>query len=100
MLRAGAAHAAIAWETAGIKLAHLGKTLILVPLPLFAGPGVLAMYSLFAQIARFFPARPPAVRQPGIARKLMESAGARAGSDPRQAQQLREAAFAFLRVVR
>ena len=33
-------------------------------------------------------------------RQLMERAGARAGHNPRQARELREAAFAWLRVVR
>ena len=55
------------------------------------------MYALFAQIARFLPAAPV---QNGVARRLMESAEARAGTDPRQAQELRVAASAYLRVVR
>jgi hypothetical protein len=58
------------------------------------------MYALFSQIVRFFPAFPPPSAQAGVARKLMESAEARAGSNPQQAQELREAAFAYLRVVR
>jgi hypothetical protein len=62
-----------------------------------AAPGDLAMYALFAQIARFLPAAPA---QNGVARRLMESAEARAGTDPRQAQELRVAASAYLRVVR
>jgi len=58
------------------------------------------MYVLFSQIARFFRALPPPSAQADVARKLMESAEARAGSNPQQAQELREAAFAYLRVVR
>ena len=57
------------------------------------------MYALFAQIARFFPARQPG-RQAGIARQLMERAEASAGHDPQHAQELRDAARAYLRVVR
>jgi len=58
------------------------------------------MYTLLAQIARILSAAPAVAAQAGIARKLMESAGARAGSDPQEAQELREAASAYLRVVR
>lgn len=36
----------------------------------------------------------------GIANRLLESADARAGQDPHQAQELREAAHAYLRVLR
>lgn len=46
--------------------------------------------------ARFFPLRPLA----DTPRRLMESAGARAGTDARQARELRAAACAYLRVVR
>ncbi len=55
------------------------------------------MYALLAQLARFLPAVPA---PSGVARRLMESAEARAGTDPRQAQELRIAASAYLRVVR
>jgi hypothetical protein len=37
---------------------------------------------------------------PGVARQLMENAGARAGRNPRQARELRRAASAYLSVVR
>ena len=57
------------------------------------------MYALFAQIARFLPAA-PAPAADGVAHQLMESAEARAGSNPHQAQELRSAAFAYLSVVR
>lgn len=55
------------------------------------------MYALFAQMARFLSAAPPPA---GIARRLLESAGARAGHSPEQARELRRAACAYLRVVR
>jgi hypothetical protein len=55
------------------------------------------MYALLAQIARFLPADPAPV---GVARRLMESAEARAGHSPQQAQELRRAAYAYLSVVR
>lgn len=58
------------------------------------------MYALFSQIARFFPAFAPSASTAGVARRLMESAEARAGSSPQQAQELRQAAYAYLRVVR
>lgn len=57
------------------------------------------MYSLFAQIARLFPAGADA-RQGGVAQQLMESAEARSGLSPQHAQELRSAAYAYLRVVR
>jgi len=58
------------------------------------------MTRFLTSIARFF--RPSAQGQavPGVARKLMERAGANLGRDPRQAQELRRAAFAYLSVVR
>jgi hypothetical protein len=61
----------------------------------FTGPP--AMYALFAQLARLLQAAPAT---PGVARRLMESAEARAGTDPQQAEELRIAASAYLRVVR
>ncbi len=63
----------------------------------YGGP---AMYALFSQIVRFFTALPPPFAQVGFARQLMESAEARAGSNPQQAQELRQAAYAYLRVMR
>jgi hypothetical protein len=57
------------------------------------------MYTLLAQIARLFTtASEPAA--PDTAQRLMESAEARAGTNPRQARELRRAAVAYLRVVR
>ncbi|MBG9389119.1 hypothetical protein [Caenimonas aquaedulcis] len=55
------------------------------------------MFALFAPLTRLFALR-PAVATAGVARRLMESAGAR--SDARQAEELRSAAYAYLRVVR
>ena len=59
------------------------------------------MYALLAQIVNFIsqPALKRA-RSAGLARHLMEGAEACAGFDARQAQDLRNAAFAYLRVVR
>lgn len=57
------------------------------------------MYTLFAQIARLFTA-PVEAAQQDTPQRLLESAEARAGHDPRQARELRSAALAYLRVVR
>jgi hypothetical protein len=57
------------------------------------------MFSLVAQVARFF--RFDAVETPSSpAATLMESADSRAGLDAHHAQELRGAASAWLRVVR
>lgn len=58
------------------------------------------MYTLFEQIARFLPSFRAASEEDGVAHQLMESADACAGTNPRDAQELREAASAYLRVVR
>ena len=97
MLWAHASHARVASPGGFFGLVTLGKTLILGSCSLFTANGDPAMYALFAQLARFLPAAPA---QNGVARRLMESAEARAGTDPRQAQELRIAASAYLRVVR
>jgi hypothetical protein len=57
------------------------------------------MYTLFATLARLLPAARTSSAG-GVPRTLMESAEARAGTNPRQAHELRQAAFAYLRVVR
>ncbi|MES2955782.1 MAG: hypothetical protein V4711_10005 [Pseudomonadota bacterium] len=49
---------------------------------------------------RFMPARRTPASTSGVARQLMERAGDRAGRNPRQARELRRAAFAYLSVVR
>lgn len=61
------------------------------------------MYALFAVFARFLPSTAAAAStaaRDGVAQELMQSAEARAGTDPHQAQELRQAASAFLSVVR
>jgi hypothetical protein len=58
------------------------------------------MYVLFSQIARFFAPRRNRIGHAAVPRQLFENAGARSGSNPRQAQELRRAALAYLRVVR
>ncbi len=58
------------------------------------------MTRLFAPLFQFLAARRSAAAAPGVARQLMERAGDRAGRNPRQARELRRAAFAYLSVVR
>ena len=58
------------------------------------------MYSLLSQIARLFPVAHSAPEVSGVAQQLMERADACAGSQPFAAQELRDAAHAYLRVVR
>lgn len=58
------------------------------------------MNTLLTQIARFLPAFRTVREDDGVAHQLMESADACAGTNPRDAQELREAASAYLRVVR
>jgi hypothetical protein len=55
------------------------------------------MEQLIARIARFIPTHWSPAAGP---RALMESAGARAGTNALQARELRSAALAYLRVVR
>ena len=57
------------------------------------------MNTFFAQISQILSlGRKPA--SAGVAQQLMETAEARAGSNPQQAQELRRAASAYLSVVR
>ena len=58
------------------------------------------MYALIAPLFRLVSTLRAPRRQPGIARVLLESAEARAGLDPQQSHELRQAAYAYLRVVR
>ena len=58
------------------------------------------MYSLFAQIARFLPSAAGVAPVTGVAHTLLERAEAGAGRNPPAAQELRDAARAYLRVVR
>jgi len=55
------------------------------------------MRHLFTQLARFFQ---PAVAEDSHAARLMQAADNAAGHDQHQAQELRAAASAYLRVVR
>ena len=57
------------------------------------------MFSLLAPVLRFFRGTPAALAA-NPAAMLMEDADARAGLDPHHAHELREAASAWLRVVR
>jgi hypothetical protein len=58
------------------------------------------MYALIARVFRAIPIIKSASRQGGVPRALLESAEARAGFGDRQASELRQAAYAYLRVVR
>lgn len=58
------------------------------------------MYTVFAQIARLLSTRPAAQDDKSLASQLMNSADACAGNSPHHAQELREAAYAYLSVVR
>lgn len=79
----------------------LGKTLTLKTLQLAAlMGGKFIMYTLFNQIARFLPTFRAQREDDGVAHQLMESADACAGTNPHDAQELREAALAYLSVVR
>jgi hypothetical protein len=57
------------------------------------------MDSFLSLMARYLP-KPSAGKNGGVARGLLEAAEARAGTNPVQAQELRSAACAYLRVVR
>lgn len=58
------------------------------------------MYFLFSQIARVFQPTRNRIGHAAVPRALLERAEARAGTNPRQASELRRAALAYLRVVR
>ena len=58
------------------------------------------MYSLISLIVRFLPPMQGVAPVNGVAHNLMERAESRAGRHPRQAQELRNAALAYLRVIR
>ena len=58
------------------------------------------MFTLFAQIARFFSTSPAVIDAASPARQLIDSADACAGNSPHHAQELREAAYAYISVVR
>jgi hypothetical protein len=58
------------------------------------------MYTLFAQIARLLSTSPAVQEDQSLASQLMDNADACAGNSPHHAQELREAAYAYLSVVR
>lgn len=58
------------------------------------------MVRILSAIARYLPIPKGLAPVSGVARHLMEHAEARAGRHPRQAQELRMAACAYLSVVR
>ena len=58
------------------------------------------MFALIARLANFLPKSKAVSRQPSVPRSLLESAEARAGLGFQEASDLREAAVAYLRVVR
>jgi len=58
------------------------------------------MYALLANIARLLQTPVADQKDESVAHQLMESADACAGNSPHHAQELREAASAYLSVVR
>lgn len=58
------------------------------------------MFTLFARIARWFATNPTERDTASPAGHLMDSADACAGTNPRHAQELRQAAYAYISVVR
>ena len=58
------------------------------------------MSTVFAVISRLLSSRPAVQQEVGLAHQLMNSADACAGNSPHHAQELREAAYAYLSVVR
>lgn len=58
------------------------------------------MYALLAKITRLFQNTTANHEDESVAHQLMESADACAGNSPHHAQELREAASAYLSVVR
>lgn len=58
------------------------------------------MFALISALRRLLPLRQVRLGHAAIPRQLLESAEARAGSNPRQARELRRNALAYLRVVR
>ena len=58
------------------------------------------MYLLLSQIARVVTPGRSRIGHAAVPRSLLEHAEARAGTNPRQAAELRRAALAYLRVVR
>ena len=61
---------------------------------------MFALFDFAARIGQRLATRSARLGHAAIPRSLLENAGARAGSNPRQAHELRQAALAYLRVVR
>lgn len=81
-----------------MEVATLGLTLILGLVATSCLSGTAIMLELLSSIARFL--SPRAADGAQVPRSLLESAEARAGRNPRDAQELRAAAEAAMRVVR
>jgi hypothetical protein len=81
-------------------LAKLGKTLILWLSQLFTLSSAFDMFRLLSQVSRFLPKLAGFAPVNSLAHNLMERAEDASGRNPRQAQELRRAALAFLRVIR
>jgi hypothetical protein len=88
------------WDLVHSALANLGKTLNLWLLQLFTLSSALDMFCLLSQVSRFLPKLAGFAPVNSLAHNLMERAEASSGRNPRQAQELRQAALAFLRVIR
>ena len=67
---------------------------------MIAFQGTYDMFSFLSQVAGFFASAPAEAKAHGVAHQLMERAEACAGRNPQDAQQLRQAASAYLSVVR
>lgn len=93
-------YADFAWISPLPRLANLGKTLNLGSLLLFAPAATSTMYTLISLIVRFLPSAQGVAPVHGVAHNLMERAESRAGRHPHQAQELRNAALAYLSVIR
>ncbi|SEB23131.1 hypothetical protein [Variovorax sp. YR216] len=86
-------------EAHSLVFEYVGKTLNLrVIIILRARLSRTTMFTLLAQVARFFRSSGPA--NANLATTLMEAADGRAGLDAHHAQELRAAASAWLSVIR
>lgn len=96
-------HAVLAWGLAAKELQELGKTLSIQVSQFLTLLRQLDMARILSQIARFLSVNTrmaPAGDTADVARQLMERAQSRAGRNPYQAQELRNAASAYLSVIR
>lgn len=62
--------------------------------------GINTMYLLITQLAQYLATRRARLGHAVVPRRLLEAAEVRAGTSGQQAQELRAAALAYLRVVR